>query len=788
MAKGKRKEIIEDSELCEGIFLSHTFYEKKENRLLTLLLKGMVVYLLSVGSIGFYMSALKIEYNEVMCHLLVGIMAICCALLYYRLLVENLGYLLLLIVFGTLVFVFRTYINSGFYAVVNMTVDMAAQYFDVDIQRLYNEQIGNRYVTVTFVALFIGIVLDILLNVYISRRMQYVTAIVIVMFLNLIPLYLTEEPDMFYSLMLLAGIAMSYAFKSGRHYSPQVSIKRTDMVFEDKNRQRKPGKRKKEISYVYDVKAMVQAGVISAVFIAIAVTVISSFRPKENFNAGYGGNKYKELSMAAVSTLLVDGWSGFYRTSNDIGGLSSGRLGDVSTIYLDHQTDLVVQVTPYSYDMIYLKSFVGQQYNPYVNSWTSIEDLVWFDGDLTPEAKALGEAYDMGQENSARGVMHIRNVGAVRSRQYLPYYYSSVERRDDVGAAYDEVVYYPRLAGNNARVKASLYGEEGAYTEHDLYVPQENRAVIADTVAELDLGNGTPEEAVLAVAMYFQENIPYTVRPGRTPRQRDFVNYFLTDNRRGYCAHYASAATLMFRYMGIPARYVEGYAIDYYQILNGELVEDAEYEDYYQGYSALGRTALVEVSVTDADAHAWVEIYTPSEGWHVVDVTPAGEAEEVEDFWEMFDDILGDSNQAADIVDTDNTGNFHISDALIRNICYVLLGLLGVALLVVLGIRGGRLIVYMIRFQRAGINDKLVMRYARAGKHFARRHKDFAERINYREQVHYIYAMLGQESGSQNIEGRDSVIQILERAGFSDKEITVEEYEQVSAWIGSNMK
>lgn len=788
MAKAKKRETIEDSELCEGIYLSHTFYEKKENRLLTLLMKGMVVYLLSMGSIGFYMSAFKIEYNEVMCHLVVGIMAVCCALLYYRLLVENLGYLILLVMFGSLVFIFRTYINSGFYAVVNITVDMAAQYFDVDIQRLYNEQIGNRYITVTFVSLFIGIMLDILLNVYISRRMQYVTAIVIVMFLNVIPLYLTEEPDMFYSLMLLAGISMAYAFKSGRHYSPQVSIRRTDCVFEDKNKQKKAGKRKKEISYVYDVKAMLQAGVIAAVFIAVSVTVISSFRPKENFNAGYRGNKYKELSMAAVSTLLVDGWSGFYRSSNDVGGLSSGRLGDVSSIYLDHQTDLVVQVTPYSYDMIYLKSFVGQQYNPYVNSWTAIDDLAWFDSDLTPEADALREAYDAGQENSARAVMHIHNVGASRARQYLPYYYSSVEREDNGRGDMYDIVYYPRLAGNDAGVKSSLYGEEGAYTEHDLYVPQQNMNVIAQVVDELDLGSGTPEQAVRAVSAYFQENIPYTVRPGRTPRQRDFVNYFLTDNRKGYCAHYASAATLMFRYMGIPARYVEGYAIDYYQILEGELVEGADYEDYYQGYSELGRTALVEVSVTDADAHAWVEIYTPSEGWHVVDVTPSGEVEEVEDFWEMFDEIMGDSDQAADIVDTNNAGNFHISDSLIRNICYALLGLLGAALLVLLGIRGGRLAVYMIRFRRAGINDKLVMRYAGAGKRFARRHKEFAKRINYREQIHYIYTLREQEGVPQDTEERDKVIEILERAGFSDREITAEEYERVSVWIASVMK
>ena len=181
MTKKKNVDTIKPVELCEGVYLQEEFFEKKENRILTLLLKGFIVYLLSMGSIGFYLTAFN------------------------RLLVENLGYLFLFISFAFLVFTFRDYINSGFYAVVNITVDDAAQYFNVDIQKLYQERIGNRYVTVTFVALFIGIVLDILLNVYISRRMQYVTAIVIIMSLNLIPLYLTEEPDLLYAIMMLAG-------------------------------------------------------------------------------------------------------------------------------------------------------------------------------------------------------------------------------------------------------------------------------------------------------------------------------------------------------------------------------------------------------------------------------------------------------------------------------------------------------------------------------------------------------------------------------------------------------
>ncbi len=786
---GNKKEVTENSILCEGISLSRTFYEKKENRLLTLLLKGFIVYLLSMGSIGFYLSALKIEYNVVLCHIVIAVIAICCALLYYRLLVENLGYFLLLIVFGGLVVIFRNYINSGFYAIVNMTVDEAAEYFDVDIQRLYNEQIGNRYVTVTCVVLFIGIVMDILLNVYISRRMQYFTAIVIVMFLNVIPLYMTDEPDMLYSMMLLIGIAMTYAFKSGKHYSPQVSVKRTDRIFEKKGT-RKRKKRNSEIAYVYDVKAMGQVGITVALLVMAAVTAISSFRPKENFNVGYTGNKYKEFTMEIVSMMLVDGRVGFLGSNGNSGGIDGGRLGTVSSVHLDYQTDLVVQVAPYSYETIYLRSFVGEQYNPYQNMWTSIDDLKWYDSSMTPEANALEQAYEAGQPGSARGIMLVRNVDADFNRQYLPYYsksYETDERRNT------EIIFYPRLRGNDARVPEKEYGELGAYTAEDLYVPEENMEAIAQAVGELEIDGTSTDAAVSAVSQYFQANIPYTIRPGKTPKNEDFINYFLTDNRKGYCAHYASAATLMFRYMGIPARYVEGYAIDFYQITDGELVEGAEYEDYFDGYSELGETALVEVKVTDADAHAWVEIYTVGEGWHVVDVTPAAESEEVGDFWDAFENFMGDSDTAADTTDITGGNGLHVSDAVIRRICYVLFALALLAVLIALAVRGGHMLVYVIRYKKSGINDRIIMRYASAGKRYARKHKDFKEKINYREQIEYITeqrVILDEKEGNQPV-GKDetvNVIDILERAGFSNQEITGEEYVQAAAWIQKMMK
>ncbi|MBO5987577.1 MAG: transglutaminase domain-containing protein, partial [Lachnospiraceae bacterium] len=41
----------------------------------------------------------------------------------------------------------------------------------------------------------------------------------------------------------------------------------------------------------------------------------------------------------------------------------------------------------------------------------------------------------------------------------------------------------------------------------------------------------------------------------------DPIEYFLNHPRKGYCTHYASAATLLLRSVGVPARYVTGYIV-----------------------------------------------------------------------------------------------------------------------------------------------------------------------------------------------------------------------------------
>lgn len=106
----------------------------------------------------------------------------------------------------------------------------------------------------------------------------------------------------------------------------------------------------------------------------------------------------------------------------------------------------------------------------------------------------------------------------------------------------------------------------------------------------------TPIEKAYAIADYLRDGFVYTLDGAYPPEGRDFVSWFVLDEKQGYCTYYASAMAVMARLAGIPSRYAEGYcAVD-----NG--------------------TGTIEV--TAEDAHAWAELYFNGIGWLEFDVTP----------------------------------------------------------------------------------------------------------------------------------------------------------------------
>ena len=233
--------------------------------------------------------------------------------------------------------------------------------------------------------------------------------------------------------------------------------------------------------------------------------------------------------------------------------------------------------------------------------------------------------------------------------------------------------------------------------------------------------------------------------------------------------------------MGIPARYVEGYAVDYEQMFDAEYVNGTYYADYYQGYSEIGETALISVDVTDADAHAWVEVYDPEYGWYPVDVTPsATEEEEVVDFWSMFADIMDDSDATGDVAVENAFGGGQNVNKIIKGAAYTVAMVFAVAIGLFVLIKLILWFAYLVRVARSNPSDKLIISYQRRCDRRRRRDKEFRNKLNYSQQVEYVIEADTEKS-------HEKVIAILEKAGFSQDIISQEEYDYALSWIKEHM-
>ena len=101
-----------------------------------------------------------------------------------------------------------------------------------------------------------------------------------------------------------------------------------------------------------------------------------------------------------------------------------------------------------------------------------------------------------------------------------------------------------------------------------------------------------------AIEQFFhRENFKYSNQPARLPEGMDYNDFFLFENRKGVCLHFASAMVILARACGLPARYVEGYVAD---------EKDPETGLYL---------------VREKDGHAFPEVYIAGYGWMVFEPT-----------------------------------------------------------------------------------------------------------------------------------------------------------------------
>ncbi|WP_042454727.1 transglutaminase TgpA family protein [Neobacillus dielmonensis] len=159
----------------------------------------------------------------------------------------------------------------------------------------------------------------------------------------------------------------------------------------------------------------------------------------------------------------------------------------------------------------------------------------------------------------------------------------------------------PKYKADNLR-KTTVYqssdmGEE--FYERYTQLPEELPQRIKQLTEEITAGKTNWFDKAKAVEEYFgKSEYIYDQKNVALPKgNTDYVDQFLFETKTGYCDNFSSSMAVMLRTIGIPTRWVKGFT-------GGDFI----------AYSQ-GETSMQLYQVSNNNAHSWVEVYLPGQGW-----------------------------------------------------------------------------------------------------------------------------------------------------------------------------
>lgn len=751
-----KKKFKQDKQLASGLYLGQKPEVKQKSELAVCLARAVLVFFVVYGSLGGFLSAFQMEYSAA----LAAVCLLLCALYFgflftfKRKIWKDIGYILFFILYVIGIFYLRNYANSGFAAIINAVRSRGEVFFDLEAGMPFKELIENPFLTVTVIFVFIGMFEIIVLNIFVSGYMSLKLPILVAFTMYGIPLYFRVEPDLPYVFCMLFGLAGIYMFKNN-------------------------GKR-------------VNVWALPAVFAVVVLVGIGTlFFSNNEWNRQYVENEYKTATREGVSGFISLGFLIFFQNSYSTGGMNGGELGNISAIRPTGAVHLRVQYTPYDTSPVYLKAFTGFTYAH--NTWKNRLFLSdesdeessspgMYEELLTSQLKLMQEGYKEDKGRYAEGLMRITNIAADEKYYYLPYLSETLQELKQGDS--DARLYFP--AGMSVEVwyypmVAPAVGIETGILPTDYEVPGENWDAVSQACQEAGLVFGQ-EDAIEKVEAYLEQEYTYSYSPGKAPWGEDVINYFLQTNKKGICAHFASAATLMLRRLGYPARYVEGYAIGYGDVVSGKQLQE-KYEDFYDGYSPLGKTAVMEVDVTDADAHAWVEVYDRKCGWRIIDPTPSSVEAPAGDFWRALQGLLPDSQDTSDDGGGVNLGFLRSNKWRAAGIILVIVFVMAYA--------GWLLSKYAVRYRLLHSDDRranLLFAYRERCRKLAKKDAAFAELSTPSQRIPYLAAMSRSRHAAPELTDEE-LVEKMEAACFGPKQPEEEDYQMLWRFLrGKNKK
>lgn len=325
-----------------------------------------------------------------------------------------------------------------------------------------------------------------------------------------------------------------------------------------------------------------------------------------------------------------------------------GRIGNKSEINYTGKTLIKLSGVVNSKHSLYLKGYVGDVYKN--NRWTSLQKEEEYQKDLQKlkdnavtlenwHVQLRNEIEKQTDALRATGQLRIRNIAFGYGNYLVPYlptdsFTYQINGRSSVqnpGIDYTVEYYLNYMQKLRSGVVKGDYSGFGSHTvwenneaerqnlkefaeKYYLQIPDNLQSVcddfeqfVKENYPNLKKGNPKRKDIIRAVKAYIMRDTEYSLSPGKTPSGEDTVEYFLMENKKGYCVYYATAAAILLRSYGVPARYVEGMCV------SKEMLSENE---------------GVEIEVPDKNTHAWVEVYDEKYGFVPVEVTP-GYSDEV---------------------------------------------------------------------------------------------------------------------------------------------------------------
>lgn len=336
------------------------------------------------------------------------------------------------------------------------------------------------------------------------------------------------------------------------------------------------------------------------------------------------------------------------------GGVEDGSLLQGEGLALTGLEDLLVTIDAAPTETVYLRGFIGANYDG--TDWQP-GDAAAFDNAAANWKTDGSGRLDIANLPFLRAAlggaepqqMTVQRIHANDAYTFAPYnaYFNDYYLLDGDGAAAGQTVqddifyYFPRkqaaelLAARTDGDASVLDRLESAYAAYVqaryLAVPAgEGYDAICEELQTLlkerKLKDDDLDGRRALVRSWLNERCRYSADAAASAGA-DPVLYFLNESHAGNNTQFASAAVLLCRMVGLPARYVVGYAAP-------------------QGLFTAAGDGSFRAVLQDDNAHAWAEIYLAGQGWTPLEVTPGMAAELTEG--ELATDAVQAGQDAAD--------------------------------------------------------------------------------------------------------------------------------------------